>query len=132
MAAGLLAYHNSFTGPFIFDDVPKIPENPSIRHLWPPWSIVGHNSRPVLLWMADSVAWKKRMPAWKTSYRLLSTDATPALARGYKAMSVMAIDDDGRLPNWHWQSDTADNVNMENLELARAFLWNLAKRIETT
>jgi len=94
--------------------------------------LLGHNSSPVLLWMADSVALKKRMPAWKTSYRLLSTDATPALARGYKAMSVMAFDDDGRLPNWHWQSDTADNVNMENLELARAFLWNLAKRIETT
>ncbi len=33
--AGLLAYHNSFTGPFIFDDVPSIPGNPHIRHLWP-------------------------------------------------------------------------------------------------
>ena len=37
VAAGLLAYHNSFTGPFIFDDVPSIPENPTIRHLWPIW-----------------------------------------------------------------------------------------------
>jgi tetratricopeptide (TPR) repeat protein len=48
VAAGLLAYHNSFTGPFIFDDVPRILENPSIRHLWPPWSMVGHSSRPVV------------------------------------------------------------------------------------
>jgi tetratricopeptide (TPR) repeat protein len=48
IAAGLLAYHNSFTGPFIYDDFPAIPENPSIRHLWPPWGIVGHNSRPVV------------------------------------------------------------------------------------
>ncbi|MGA2139905.1 MAG: tetratricopeptide repeat protein [Verrucomicrobiia bacterium] len=38
VAAGLLAYHNSFTGPFIFDDVPSIPENPTIRHLWPIWN----------------------------------------------------------------------------------------------
>jgi tetratricopeptide (TPR) repeat protein len=30
-----LAYHNSFHGPFIFDDVASIPENPQIRHLWP-------------------------------------------------------------------------------------------------
>ena len=37
VAAGLLAYHNSFTGPFIFDDLPSIPENPTIRHLWPIW-----------------------------------------------------------------------------------------------
>lgn len=31
----LLAYHNSFTGPFIFDDVPAITGNPTIRHLMP-------------------------------------------------------------------------------------------------
>ena len=37
VAAGLLAYHNSFTGSFILDDLQAIPENPSIRHLWPIW-----------------------------------------------------------------------------------------------
>ena len=36
-AAGLLAYHNSFTAPFMFDDVLSIRENPTIRHLWPIW-----------------------------------------------------------------------------------------------
>ncbi len=48
IVAGLLAYHNSFTGPFIFDDMPSIPENPTIRHLWPVWTIVVHTSRPVV------------------------------------------------------------------------------------
>ena len=37
IAAGIWAYHNSFRGPFIFDDVPAIVENATIRHLWPPW-----------------------------------------------------------------------------------------------
>ena len=31
--AALAAYHNSFSGPFIFDDKPEIAENPDIRHL---------------------------------------------------------------------------------------------------
>lgn len=92
--------------------------------------LLGHNSSPELLWLAGRVAEKQRLPAWRTSYRLLSTDATPALARGFRAMSLMAFDDDGLLPNWHWQSDTVDNVDMENLEVARAFLWNLARRID--
>ena len=35
IAAGLLAYHNSFTGPFIYDDEPSILTNRTIRHLWP-------------------------------------------------------------------------------------------------
>ncbi|MCX6955935.1 MAG: tetratricopeptide repeat protein [Verrucomicrobia bacterium] len=34
-AATVAAYHNSFAAPFVFDDVPAIVENPSIRHLWP-------------------------------------------------------------------------------------------------
>jgi protein O-mannosyl-transferase len=37
IAAGIWAYHNSLTGPFIFDDLPSISENRTIRHLWPPW-----------------------------------------------------------------------------------------------
>jgi len=31
--AAFLAYHNSFSTPFVFDDVQSIPENPTIRHL---------------------------------------------------------------------------------------------------
>jgi len=37
IAAGVWAYHNSFQGPFIFDDVRNILENPTIRHLSPIW-----------------------------------------------------------------------------------------------
>ena len=37
VGAGLLAYQNSFTGSFVFDDVVSIIRNPTIRHLWPPW-----------------------------------------------------------------------------------------------
>ena len=37
VAVGLLAYQNSFTGSFVFDDAPTIRDNPTIRHLWPLW-----------------------------------------------------------------------------------------------
>ena len=39
VAAGLLAYCNSFTGPFIFDGIYSVVENPSIRRLWPIWEV---------------------------------------------------------------------------------------------
>jgi hypothetical protein len=48
VVVGLLVYHNSFTGPFIFDDGPSIQENLTIRRLWPVWTIVGRTSRPVV------------------------------------------------------------------------------------
>jgi hypothetical protein len=56
------------------------------------------------------------LPVKGREYRGLSTDATPALARGYRAMSVMAFDINGRLPNWHWSTDTFDGVSEENLQ----------------
>jgi tetratricopeptide (TPR) repeat protein len=55
VAAGLIAYHDSFHGPFIFDDVLAITENPSIRRLsalgevlTPPHQAATAQGRPVL------------------------------------------------------------------------------------
>ena len=39
IAAGLVAYHNSFGGPFIYDGIPSIVRNKNIRQLWPIWDI---------------------------------------------------------------------------------------------
>lgn len=58
------------------------------------------------------------LPVRSIDYRGLSTDATLALGRGYRAMSVMAFDINGRLPDWHWETDTAENVVEENLAQA--------------
>ncbi len=54
ITAGVVAYHNSFWGPFILDDLGNIVENSTIHHLWPIWkalspsrtSLVG--GRPVV------------------------------------------------------------------------------------
>ncbi|HUI06035.1 MAG TPA: tetratricopeptide repeat protein [Verrucomicrobiae bacterium] len=37
VAAGLLAYSNSFTGSYFHDDFGAIMENPTVHHLWPIW-----------------------------------------------------------------------------------------------
>ena len=38
VVAVLGAYHNSLSGPFLFDDEHAIVENPHLRSLWPPWA----------------------------------------------------------------------------------------------
>jgi len=55
-------------------------------------------------------------------YKGLSTDATPALARGFKAMSIMAFDNSGLPVNWHWKTDTADAVDETLLEKTAEFV----------
>lgn len=48
-AAALAAYSRGFSGPFVFDDFPSIPDNPTIRHLWPLGSALAppHGGRTV-------------------------------------------------------------------------------------
>lgn len=38
VVVGALVYANSLSGAFVFDDTSAIPNNPSIRTLWPPWT----------------------------------------------------------------------------------------------
>ena len=62
-------------------------------------------------------------------YRGLSTDATPALARRFRALSIMAFDINGRLPDWHWRTDTVENVMPENLERAADFVAEMVREL---
>lgn len=61
------------------------------------------------------------------SFRGLATSATPALARGFKAMTVSAFDINGRIPNWHWRTDTTDNLVEDTLEQATSFVTALVR-----
>jgi Tfp pilus assembly protein PilF len=40
ICVGLYAYRNSLRGPFVFDDVHAILNNPTIHQLWPPWQVL--------------------------------------------------------------------------------------------
>ena len=40
VAVGVAIYARSFDGPFIYDDIPSIVENPALHQLWPPRYLV--------------------------------------------------------------------------------------------
>lgn len=50
IVCGFGAYLNSFSGVFVFDDLPWIIENSGIRDLWPPWQAMGSTLRPMLFY----------------------------------------------------------------------------------
>src|SRR5262249_44908134 len=47
---GGLAYLNALGTPFVFDDVPRISENPLVRRWWPPWAPLARSTRPLTQW----------------------------------------------------------------------------------
>ncbi len=64
-------------------------------------------------------------------YRTLPTDAYAALVKGFRAMSVMAFDDEGVLPNWHWETDLIENLEEKNLTDAQRFVLLLLRKIDS-
>lgn len=63
-------------------------------------------------------------------YHQLGTDAEPAMACGYRAMSVMALDENGIPLNWHWTTDTAEHIEPATLETARRLVAGIVRMIE--
>ncbi len=64
-------------------------------------------------------------------FTTMSTDALVPLSRGYKAMSIMAFDDEGILPNWHWETDVFENVQPAAVDLAYRFVSALIMAIDS-
>jgi hypothetical protein len=62
-------------------------------------------------------------------YRLLNTDAQVARLRGFRVLSMMALEG-GRVPNWHWPTDTAERVQPELLERAARLVLGIARRLD--
>jgi protein O-mannosyl-transferase len=50
LAAGMAAYANSFSGPFVFDGILCVAENPAMHKLWPPWAPMIGTARPTADW----------------------------------------------------------------------------------
>jgi hypothetical protein len=78
---------------------------------------------------ARRVAREEELAVRARDYTGKATDASAALARGFKAMSIMAFDINGRLANWHRPTDTMDLVQPENLELAVTFTAKLIREL---
>jgi len=56
---------------------------------------------------------------------LLPTDALPVAVAGYPVITLLAVGDDGAIPNYHWHTDVLENVDRETLALAETFAWRL-------
>lgn len=54
---------------------------------------------------------------------LLPTDGLLPAKAGFRAISFLAMSDDQTIPNYHWHSDTIENVDRDVVELTEQFVW---------
>lgn len=86
-------------------------------------------SDPRLVTIADGLRKKGFEDVKPRVFTTMSTDALVALSRGFGAMSIMAFDKNGILPNWHWETDVFENVEPKVVNLAYEFVSALIKEV---
>jgi hypothetical protein len=60
----------------------------------------------------------------------LSTDALVAHHHGFPAVCVMSMTPDGEIPNYHWHSDTPENINVDSLGRCYRYLRRIIQRLD--
>lgn len=65
--------------------------------------------------------------AWRTA----GLDTDVAAVRGLRAMSLVAQTPEGTLPNWHWPTDTYDNLDEAVLERCYGFALQLVRKFDS-
>jgi len=90
----------------------------------------GKAASPELLDFAKQTAEEKKINLKFAPYHLLTTDGTVFLLRGYPTVSIMAFDEEGLLPNWHWPTDRAEFVEPANLNAAKELVLGIVRKLE--
>jgi len=88
-------------------------------------------SSPELVATARAVVQEKGLELDFRGYKLLTTDGTVTLMRNYPTMGIMAFDQDGLLPNWHWPTDKGEFVEPKNLEIVKELVLGVLRKIDS-
>lgn len=91
--------------------------------------ILYHRYGPSLVSLAAAMAAERAGQVRARPTLLLPTDGMIPAAAGYQAISFLAFDDDGNLPNYHWYSDNLTNVDRDLVAYTEQFLVEYLERL---
>ena len=63
-------------------------------------------------------------------YRRAYFDTLVFTQHGYPCTTLIALDDNGHIPNWHWYTDTIDNINEKVINHATDFAIDMVRLID--
>jgi putative aminopeptidase FrvX len=89
-----------------------------------------YNSCKELKYIAENVIFENNLKIKPFIYKTMATDGYALLVRGFKTMSIVGADEKGLLPNWHWVTDTLENIKVENIKDCQKFVIEMIKKID--
>jgi hypothetical protein len=90
--------------------------------------LLRHRTGKDLLEMASRVAKLPGLNVTGRPFRVMSNDTEPVLLRRLDAITVIATR--GGVPvNWHWKTDTVENIDPDSIDTAYRFIEALVRRL---
>jgi len=62
---------------------------------------------------------------------LLPTDGLMATANGFRAITFIAMDQQGKIPHYHWHTDVLENVDRDLVEREEGLLWRFLEDVRS-
>ena len=90
--------------------------------------LLPHRTGRELLETATRVASLPGIAVKGAPFRTMSNDTEPALLRGLEAITIIATDD-GIPVNWHWKTDTFENIDPDSVDMAYRFVEQVVRRL---
>ncbi len=91
--------------------------------------VVYHRFGATLVGLAQKMATEQEGRVSARKNLLLPTDGMIPAVAGYQAISFLAFQDDGSLPNYHWYTDTLENVDRSLLAFTERFMVEYVGRL---
>ncbi|RJP72741.1 MAG: M28 family peptidase [Candidatus Abyssobacteria bacterium SURF_17] len=90
-----------------------------------------YSSSPEMVCIAEGLATEKHYADVRPcEYRRATLDALVASSRGYKVLSLMALDEADNIAHWHWPTDTIENVDVSLTERASEFALDITRSLD--
>jgi len=93
-------------------------------------TIPGYKYPGDLAELALQVAEDPDSPDAKAGWWAMPTDALVPALKGYPSITIFGYDKKGRTPNYHYFTDTVDNLDFDLPERARAFAIDLVRKLD--
>ena len=83
-----------------------------------------------LIEIAKESALNINIPVTEFVSKIYPTNAVPCLVRKYKAISILATNEKGLIPNWHWETDIIENLDEKTLNDAYQLLLEMILKFD--
>jgi hypothetical protein len=94
--------------------------------------LIYYNYDEALIRICRELTRQAKYSNWKPlEYRRAYFDALVFAQHGYPCTTLIALDDQNVIPNWHWYSDTLDNIDESTIRSAADFTTDLIRKIDT-